>query len=108
MRLAGGRVVEVRRSIPPAEAPAEFTGVARFSPAGARTFVEHYRRARDTYEGSGADNPAGLPFERWYLIHLLQEMLEAGVAMEAVETHGGYFEIDTTQDWELAEAGWSR
>ena len=29
-------------------------------------------------------------------------MLEAGVEMEAVETHGGYFEIDTTQDYHLA------
>jgi hypothetical protein len=26
--------------------------------------------------------------------------------MHAVETHGGYFEIDTTQDWELANRGW--
>ena len=34
-------------------------------------------------------------------------MLEAGVEMEAVETHGGYFEIDTTQDYLLAQQGWS-
>ena len=25
--------------------------------------------------------------------------------MPAVETHGGYFEIDTTQDYELAQRG---
>jgi choline kinase len=105
VRLAGDRVVEVNRSIPPAEAPAEFTGVARFSPAGARALIEHYHRARLAHDGA-ATTPVGLPFERWYLIHLLQQMLEAGVAMEAVATHGGYFEIDTTQDWHLAQQGW--
>ena len=37
---------EVDRAIPPAEAPAEFTGVAKFSPLGARLLTEHYHRAR--------------------------------------------------------------
>lgn len=105
VRLAGGRVIEVSRSIPADEAPAEFTGVARFTPAGARLLIEHYHRARQRWAGQPT-TPVGLPFERWYLIHLLQEMLAAGVAMEAVETHGGYFEIDTTQDWHLAQQGW--
>lgn len=105
VRLAGSRVIEVSRAIPPDAAPAEFTGVARFSPAGARLLVEHYHRARRTWDGA-PHTPAGLPFARWYLINLLQEMLEAGVTMGAVETHGGYFEIDTSQDWELARAGW--
>jgi choline kinase len=107
VRLDGGRVVEVNRAIPADEAPAEFTGVAKFSPAGARALAEHYHRARMAWEDA-ATTPHGLPFARWYLIHLLQEMLEAGVRMTAVETHGGYFEIDTTQDWRLAEAGWAR
>ena len=40
------------------------------------------------------------------MIDLLQLMLGDGVPMQAVETAGGYFEIDTTQDWELANAGW--
>ena len=34
VRLRDGHVVEVNRAIPPAEAPAEFTGVAKFTPAG--------------------------------------------------------------------------
>lgn len=92
MRLHGARVLEVRRTIPAEAAPAEFTGVAKFSPAGARLLLAHARRARD--------------LTRWYMIDLLQEMLEAGVAMEAVPTHGRYFEIDTTQDYELARREW--
>jgi choline kinase len=103
-RLAGGRVVEVSRDIPPDEAPAEFTGVAKFSAAGARAIAAHYHRARVAHESRPFAR--GLPFAKAYLIDLLQVMLGAGVPMQAVETHGGYFEIDTTQDWELANAGW--
>lgn len=104
VRLDGERVVEVDRAIPPREAPAEFTGVAKFTAAGARCLVEHYHRARRTFDGRPY---RGAPsFRKAYMIHLLQEMLEAGVAMHAVPTHGGYFEVDTTQDWELARRGW--
>lgn len=103
VRLDGTRVLEVRRTIPPDRAPAEFTGVARFSPAGARLLIEQARRAQAR---PGANGPGAREFARWYMIDLLQEMLEAGVAMEAVPTHGRYFEIDTTQDYELARRGW--
>jgi choline kinase len=105
VRLRDGQVVEINRAILPDEAPAEFTGVAKFTPAGARLLIEHYHRARRRHDGSPY---RGAPtFQTAYLIHLLQDMLEAGVAMRAVETHGGYFEIDTTQDHGLAERGWS-
>jgi hypothetical protein len=65
--------------------------------------VEHYRRVRQAHSDGGGE---GLPFKKWYMINLLQAMLEDGVQMEAVETHGGYFEIDTTQDYLLAQQGW--
>ena len=105
VRLAGDQVIEVARTIPPEEAPAEFTGVAKFSAAGAKAFVEYYARARAA-SGGGPFRRAPL-FAKAYLIDLLQEMLEAGVPMAAVPTHGGYFEIDTTEDWQLAERGWT-
>lgn len=103
VRMVGRRIVEIRRTIPPSEAPAEFTGVAKFSAAGARALVEHYHCARHIQSDAGGK---GLPFAKWYMINLLQAMLEDGVQMEAVETHGGYFEIDTTQDYRLAQQGW--
>ena len=48
-RRFGSRAIGSSRSaatIPPDEAPAEFTGVAKFTPAGARCLIEHYHRAR--------------------------------------------------------------
>jgi choline kinase len=104
VRLAGGRVTEVSRLIPPDEAPAEFTGVAKFSPRGAAILSEHYQRLRAAPPEAAL--AGGRTVAQAYLIDLLQRILEAGVAMAAVETHGGYFEIDTTQDHELASRGW--
>lgn len=104
VRLYHDRVTEVSRRIPPAEAPAEFTGVAKFTAAGARLLVEHFHRARERFDGRPFGNSA--VFARAYLIDLLQAMLEAGVTLHAVETPGGYFEVDTTEDHGLASRDW--
>jgi len=105
VRLYRDRVTQVSRRIPPDEAPAEFTGVAKFTAAGARLLVEHFHRARVRFGGRPFGNSAA--FGRAYLIDLLQAMLEAGVTMHAVETPGGYFEVDTTEDHGLASRDWA-
>jgi choline kinase len=104
VRLHRGWVTEVNRRIPPDEAPAEFTGVAKFTDAGARLLVEHFHRIRARFDGRPFGNSPS--FARAYLIDLLQAMLEAGVPMHAVETPGGYFEVDTTEDYGLASRDW--
>ena len=45
-------------------------------------------------------------FEKAYLIQLFQEMVERGELLTAVETPGGYMEIDTQQDFDLARRFW--
>ena len=47
-------------------------------------------------------------FEKAYLIQLLQEMIEAGVRMSHADTPGLYMEVDTQQDFELAQKYWLR
>jgi len=105
VRLYRDRVTEIGRRIPPDEAPAEFTGVAKFTAAGARRLVEHFQRARVRFEG----RPFGtsVSFARAYLVDLLQAMLIAGETLHAVETPGGYFEVDTTEDFGLASRDWA-
>ena len=87
-----GRITAIRRDIDEAVTHGEFTGMARFSAAGAALLRDHYHRA-------------GLP-EKAYLIHLFQEMIEKNVAITHVDTPGGYMEIDTQQDFELARRHW--
>ncbi len=91
--VEGERVVRIARSIPSAEAHGEFIGVARFTPAGAAALREHYHR-----------HEAAL--KKAYLIELLQKMIEAGVRVEKVDTAGDYFEVDTTEDYLLAQQQW--
>ena len=105
VRCEGGRVVEVSRRIPGDEASGEYIGVAKFTPAGAAVLRDHYHHALGQ---TGLERPfrESPTFRQAYLIHLFQEMLERGVQMHRVDTHGEYHEIDTTEDYELAQRQW--
>jgi choline kinase len=92
VRLDGDRVLEVSRAIPSRNADGEYVGLARFSAEGARVLRAHHRRA-----GLGP---------KAYLVELLQAMIAAGVEMRAAATEGDYFEVDTSEDYELAQAAW--
>lgn len=102
--VADGLVTRIHRAIPPAAAHGEYIGVARFSAAGAARLREHYRRCRDRFTGQPFREAA--TFEKAYLIHLFQEMIEAGEQFAHVDTPGEYIEIDTQQDFDYARANW--
>jgi hypothetical protein len=97
-------VVELSRRIASEAASGEFIGVAKFSARGAGELLEAFDRARAAYAGKVYRE--GRTFERAYLIDLFQHMIEEGSSYFRVDTHGGYMEIDTLQDRELA-ASWS-
>ncbi|MBM3598647.1 MAG: phosphocholine cytidylyltransferase family protein [Alphaproteobacteria bacterium] len=102
--LRDGRVLRVHRGIPYEEASGEFIGVAKFSTDGARQLREHYHRRRREFAGKPFREAQ--VFEKSYLIHLFQDMIEAGIAFGHADTHGRYREIDTQEDLHLAERGW--
>lgn len=104
MTVSNGVVTRVHRAIPAAAAHGEYTGIARFSAAGARLLREHYARARARHAGKPFREAA--VFEKAYLILLYQEMIEAGVEFGHADTHGGYMEVDTQEDFELARRHW--
>lgn len=100
-----GIVEKVHRSIPYEEATGEFIGVAKFSRRGGELLREHYHARRKEFW----DRPyreAAL-FQKAYLIHLFQDMIEQGVPFGHADTHGNYREIDTQQDMDLAQRGWA-
>lgn len=102
--IKGGLVTRVHRAINAREAAGEFIGVAQFSAEGARQLREHYQRCRRLFAGKPFREANS--FDKAYLIHLFQEMIEAGVRFTPVEVHGGYMEIDTQEDFELARRFW--
>ena len=100
----GGRVERVHRGIPYDEATGEFIGVAKFGVEGARAFRDFY----GTRKAQFWDKPyreAAL-FQKAYLIHMFQDMIEHGVAFGHADTPGNYREIDTQQDMDLAQISW--
>lgn len=99
-----GVVTRVHRAIPPAEAHGEYTGIAKFTPAGAKLLREHFARAKARYAGKPFREAA--VFEKAYLILLYQEMIEAGVKFGHADTPGNYMEVDTQEDFELARRFW--
>jgi choline kinase len=105
VRASGDRITEVNRLIPAEDAAGEYIGVARFTPGGAAQLREHYHRAKARH-GDGPFRGA-TSFRMAYLIHLLQEMLEAGVEMHRVDTNGDYYEIDTAEDYAIVQEEWA-
>ena len=99
-----GLVARVHRGIEVDSAYGEFTGVAKFSPHGASALRQHYHRCKARYAGKPYREAA--TFEKAYLIHLLQDMIESGIEMAHADTPGNYVEIDTQQDFELAQNSW--
>lgn len=100
-----GEVTRIHREISEAEAHGEYIGVAKFSAEGAAALRRHFHRRREEFAGKPYREAA--VFEKAYLIHLLQDMLEAGEKMIHVDTPGGYIEVDTQQDFEYARRYWT-
>jgi choline kinase len=102
--VLNGCVTRVHRAIAPKDAHGEYTGIAKFTPKGATQLRGHFHRAREKFAGKPFREAA--VFEKAYLIHLLQDMIEAGVRMAHADTPGNYMEVDTQQDFDLARQYW--
>ena len=100
----GDQVLQVNRAIDSSEASGEYIGVARFNAEGARSLRAYYHRMKAEYDGKIWRDDT--PFQKAYLIHLYQEMLGAGSPFHMVTTDGEYMEIDTEEDFALANARW--
>jgi choline kinase len=99
-----GHVTRIHRAIAPHDAYGEFTGIAKFTPTGSKLLRDHFHSASRAFSGKPFREAAS--FEKAYLIHLLQHMLEAGIRMAHADTPGKYMEVDTQQDFELAQKHW--
>ncbi|MCL4788484.1 MAG: phosphocholine cytidylyltransferase family protein [Verrucomicrobia bacterium] len=102
--VLNGSVTRVHRGIEPKAAHGEYTGIAKFTSAGAAKLRGHFHRAREKFAGKPFREAA--VFEKAYLIHLFQDMIESGVKMAHADTPGQYMEVDTQQDFELARQFW--
>lgn len=103
--VQNGAVTRIHREIPEEDAYGEFIGLAKFSPSGSSALREAYHQRRGEFTGQ-AYREAKV-FEKAYLIHLFQDMIECGQTMAHADTPGGYIEVDTQQDFEYARNFWT-
>lgn len=97
-----GRITRIHRDIAPELAHGEFIGVARFTAEGAAQLCAAWDEQRARHgEGPFRGAPS---ISRGHMILLLQQMIEDGIPIAHVDIAGGYHEIDTLQDWGLAQA----
>jgi choline kinase len=106
VKVSGDRVTDVHRDMESAQADGEYIGVAKCTARGAALLKEHYHRVQREYAGKPWREAK--VFEKAYLILLFQEMIEQGVPIHMVPTHGDYMEIDTEEDYALANRDWPR
>ncbi len=101
----GERVVRLSRKIASESASGEFIGVMKVSPSAVSGFLSAFDAVAKEYAGKELNE--GRSFEKAYLIDFLEhararDLLE----LHRVDTAGGYMEIDTLQDRELAASWW--
>ncbi len=98
---SASRVCAIGPAVRPEDAHGEFVGMAMFSAAGAR-------RLRDTHERlvreQGGRTRAGRPLDTATVPDLLQEMIDAGARVDAVDIYKGWMEVDTFDDYRRAWA----
>jgi len=102
--VAGDYVTSIHREIPSENAGGEYIGIAKFSPSGAAILREHFHCVRREFSGKPWRDAK--IFEKAYLITLFAEMIERNVPIHFVATDGDYMEIDTEEDYELANRDW--
>ena len=101
----GERVTRLSRRLASEEASGEFIGVMKVDAGAVSPFLSAFDRVAERFRGSMFRE--GRTFEKAYLIDFLQHLLEdEGTPMHRVDTVGGYMEIDTLEDRELAESWW--
>ena len=95
------QVASVGRTIAPAQANGEFVGMAMFSAKGARALTECYSQLSETQKGSfhEADSLRHASFT-----DLVQELIDRGNEVRAIDVYKGWLEIDTFEDYRRAWA----
>ena len=91
-----GRVVEIGKHLPSNRAYGEFIGLGKFSQGGAHLMRDRYFQIRDDYLTRPFHKSPDIRVA--YLTDMIQELIDLGVRVEAVEIWGDWAELDTPQD----------
>ncbi len=94
------RVARVGRAIAPAEAHGEFVGMAMFTAKGARTLTDLHNQLLETKKSGKFHEAESLRAASF--TDLLQEAIDRGAEVQAIDVYKGWLEIDTFDDYRRA------
>lgn len=102
---AAGRITSIgQRPQSVDEIEAQYIGLAVFRGTGVAALREAYRRAVDEDEHGRPPFGGSRSLDRLYMTDLLQGMIDLGMPVSAVPVRGGWVEVDSRRDLDLAEA----
>ena len=93
-------ILKIGESISDKEGDYEFIGMAIFSAEGAKMFRDEYYKAKEKYE-SGRFQGA-LSFSQASFEDMIQEMIDSGHKISALEVNSGWMEIHSFDDYSHA------
>ncbi|KYG10057.1 phosphoenolpyruvate mutase [Sorangium cellulosum] len=96
------RVARVGRAIPASEAHGEFVGMAMFTAKGARLLTDCYHQLQETRAKGSFHEAESLRSATF--TDLLQELIDRGADVQAIDVYKGWLEIDTFEDYRRAWA----
>jgi phosphoenolpyruvate phosphomutase len=96
------RVRRIGSKIDPREANGEFAGMMMLTERGCRLLKDAWSRATESKAGTKFHE--ALEIKRATLTDLLQEVINAGADVKAVDIYKGWMEIDTFEDYQRAWA----
>ncbi len=99
-----GWVCNIERIRPPGDAHGEFTGVLRVDGDDVDTFTRVHDECRAASDGGPFHH--GRTFDKAYLVDLVRELIGRDQPVRAVDSRWSYLEIDTVEDYELANTRW--
>ncbi len=95
------QVAKVGRTIGAKQAHGEFVGMAMFTEKGARLLTDCYRQLSETQKGEFHEAES---LRRATFTDLLQELVDRGNDVQAIDVYKGWLEIDTFEDYRSAWA----
>lgn len=95
-------VARVGRNIPAKDAQGEFVGMAMFTKKGARALTDTYGQLSETKSDGTFHEAASLRGATF--TDLVQELIDRGQDVQAIDVYKGWLEIDTFEDFRRAWA----
>jgi len=96
------KIIKIAKFMNPDVAHGEFIGLAKFTKKGAEILKRNYKRCLENrwcgYQKNQRFHDA-ISIEKAYFTDMVQELIDRGYPIENVDIKGGWWEIDTFQDF---------